>query len=1045
MKRLLFLLCWLAGVSAMAQQATVREISQSIKTYPFGDPNPIAEPSRSIYPYFRFDGFSAKGVDQEWKVVELENPFIKVTLLPQVGGKIWGAIDKTTNREFVYQNSVMKFRDIAMRGPWTSGGIEFNFGIIGHVPTTSTPVDYLTRQKDDGSVSCYISSYEWVTHTWWTVEVNVPADKAYFTTHTIWHNSSDLDQPYYQWMNAGYQAAGNAEFTYPGTNYIGHGGELRSFPIDEQGHKIGWYEANNFGGSASYHVLGKYNDFYGVYWHDNGFGSIHYADYSDKLGMKIFLWGMARSGAIWEDLLTDTDGQYIELQSGRMFNQPSATSGYTPYKHTSFAPQATDEWTEYWFPVENIGGVLKANNFGALNVKREGNQLKVSFSPLQKLNTEMALYDGKTLIGKYPLQTEVLKVWEKTIPMTGSLQNEGTLKVVIGDQDLVYSENPADNILQRPKKSPADFDWNSAHGLFIKGDQLLNQKMYVEAERSLKACLEKEPYFLSALTSLASLYYHEGKFTEALDLCKKALAVHTYDGKANYLYGLCNQVLGHQIDAMDGFSIASRTMDIRSAAYDKLAEMYVAAQNLNKAASFAKSALEYNVHNLSAKHLLMVIGRLNNKSEKSLIEQVMKEAPLYHPVRYEAYKAGMISKDSFTEAIRNELLQEVYIEMADIYERIGCVQDAMDILAMVDNYPIANYKRAYLMDKQGNAQGAKALLEKANSQSPALVFPHRATTLKALEYAEKNTQSWKPTYYQALVYWANQQSDKALELMEACKDVDYGPFYLSRATLKKGDAKLADLKKAESLDKSWRNGFALINHYIDTKQWKEADAVGKKYMKWYPESYVIGLKHARVLSELGQDDKSLKLLNGLMVLPNEGASAGRVVYRTAHLNRAVKFLNENKVAAAKKEIEASTVWPENLGVGKPFDHLIDTRIEDYLEAEAYSRLGDKEKAAEYYRKVADYRVEGSYFRAANLLNALSLKALGQQQEADEMVKGWGKNERDLIAQCCIAVYQGDKQKVATLMDNYRTPVENAPWETSRRDNDFELLMNLFAK
>ena len=154
MKRLLFLLCWLAGVSAMAQQATVREISQSIKTYPFGDPNPIAEPSRSIYPYFRFDGFSAKGVDQEWKVVELENPFIKVTLLPQVGGKIWGAIDKTTNREFVYQNSVMKFRDIAMRGPWTSGGIEFNFGIIGHVPTTSTPVDYLTRQKDDGSVSC---------------------------------------------------------------------------------------------------------------------------------------------------------------------------------------------------------------------------------------------------------------------------------------------------------------------------------------------------------------------------------------------------------------------------------------------------------------------------------------------------------------------------------------------------------------------------------------------------------------------------------------------------------------------------------------------------------------------------------------------------------------------------------------------------------------------------------------------------------------------------------------------------------------------------
>ena len=1045
MKRIISFFCWLVTICAMAQQATVREITQSITTYPFDDPNPIAEPSKSIYPYFRFDGFSAKGVSQEWKVVELENPFIKVTLLPQVGGKVWGAIDKTTNKEFVYQNSVLKFRDIAMRGPWTSGGIEFNFGIIGHVPTTSNPVDYAIRQKEDGSASCYISSYEWITHTWWTVEVNVPADKAYFTTHTIWHNSSDLDQPYYQWMNAGYQASGNAEFTYPGTNYIGHGGDLHPFPVDEQGHRIGWYEENNFGGSASYHVLGKYNDFYGVYWHDNDFGSIHYADYSDKLGMKIFLWGMARSGAIWEDLLTDTDGQYIELQSGRMFNQPADNSGYTPYKHTAFTPQATDEWTEYWFPVEKIGGVLKANQYGALNVMREGNQLKVAFSPLQKLNTEIALYDGETLVGKFPLQTEVLKVWEKTVPMTGALQKEGTLKVVIGDQCLVYSEKPSDNILQRPKQSPAGFDWNSAHGLFIKGDQLLNQKMFPAAEKAFENCLKKEPYFLSALTSLASLYYHEGKYEQALELCQKALAVNAYDGKANYLYGLCNQVLGNQIDAMDGFSIASRTMDVRSAAYDKLAEMYVAVRNLPKAASFAEKALEYNVHNLSAKHLQMIIGRLNNKSEKALIEQVLKETPLYHPARYEAYKAGMISKDVFTAAIRNELLQEVYIEMADTYERIGCVQDAMDILAMVDNYPIANYKRAYLMNKQGDAQGAKSLIEKANGQSPVQVFPHRASALKALEYAAKNSRNWKPTYYEALVYWANQQPDKALELMESCKDVDYAPFYLSRATLKNGDDRLADLKKAETLDKSWRTGFALINHYIDSKQWKEADAIGKKYMKLYPDNYVIGLKYARVLSELGQDDKSLKLLNGLTVLPNEGASAGRVVYRTAHLNRAVKFLNANKVAAAKKEIEASTIWPENLGVGKPFDHLIDTRIEDYLEAEAYSRLGEKEKAAEYYQKVADYRVGGSFFRAANLLNALSLKALGKQQQADEMVKGWSKNSKDLITQCCIAVYQGDKEKVATLLDNYRTPAENTPWETSRRDNDFELLMNLFAK
>lgn len=78
-------------------------------------------------------------------------------------------------------------------------------------------------------------------------------------------------------MNAGYKAAGNAQFCYPGTNYIGHGGELFSFPLDEQGRDISWYEKNDFGNSKSYHVLGKYNDFYGAYWHDDDFGSIPFS------------------------------------------------------------------------------------------------------------------------------------------------------------------------------------------------------------------------------------------------------------------------------------------------------------------------------------------------------------------------------------------------------------------------------------------------------------------------------------------------------------------------------------------------------------------------------------------------------------------------------------------------------------------------------------------------------------------------------------------------------------------------------------------------
>ena len=237
---------------AQHERASVTEMVQNMKTYPFSDPDPVANPSDIFYPYFRFDGFSEKSIDKEWKVVLLENDYICLTLFPEIGGKIWGAFDKVSKKEFIYNNHVVKFRDIAMRGPWTSGGIEFNFGIIGHAPTTSTPVDYLTKKKSDGSVSCYISSFDLITRTFWTVEVNLPKDKAYFTTKTTWYNSSSIDQPYYQWMNAAYKAERNAQFCYPGTNYIGHGGELHSFPFDEQGRDISWYEKNNFGNSKSY-------------------------------------------------------------------------------------------------------------------------------------------------------------------------------------------------------------------------------------------------------------------------------------------------------------------------------------------------------------------------------------------------------------------------------------------------------------------------------------------------------------------------------------------------------------------------------------------------------------------------------------------------------------------------------------------------------------------------------------------------------------------------------------------------------------------------
>jgi len=128
---------------------SVTEGYQTIKTYPFSDPNPlpamaISKMVSSFYPYFMIDGYTNQGLNKNWKVVTLENEFITVTVLPEVGGKVWGAIEKSTGKEFVYMNHAMKFRSIAIRGPWTSGGIEHNFGLdLGHAPWAASPVDYI--------------------------------------------------------------------------------------------------------------------------------------------------------------------------------------------------------------------------------------------------------------------------------------------------------------------------------------------------------------------------------------------------------------------------------------------------------------------------------------------------------------------------------------------------------------------------------------------------------------------------------------------------------------------------------------------------------------------------------------------------------------------------------------------------------------------------------------------------------------------------------------------------------------------------------------
>ena len=167
-----------------------------------------------------------------------------------------------------------------------------------------------------------------LTRTPWRLEITLPSDTAYFTTRSFWHNATPIEQPYYTWMNTGIKAAGNLELIYPGTHYIGHGGEAVALadPPGQRARTSRSTSRTTSGPTSRTTSLGRHSDFFGAYWHDDDFGMGRYSTRDDKLGKKAWIWGLSRQGMIWEKLLTDTDGQYVEVQSGRLFNQAAEAS-----------------------------------------------------------------------------------------------------------------------------------------------------------------------------------------------------------------------------------------------------------------------------------------------------------------------------------------------------------------------------------------------------------------------------------------------------------------------------------------------------------------------------------------------------------------------------------------------------------------------------------------------------------------------------------------------------------------------------------------------
>ncbi len=696
----------------------------------------------------------------------------------------------------------------------------------------------------------------------------------------------------------------------------------------------------------------------------------------------MFTWALSDQGDIWKDLLTDKDGQYVEMQSGRLFNQNSVQSSLTPFKQIRFSPKGSDTWIEYWSPFSGTGGVTDANETGIISFKND----ELSISSNLFIRDTLYLQDSlgniifRRIVQLKPLQTISLKLNLNAGLMRGATISLADARWTLGKESL-----------SRPDESPANFDWSSVQGLFIYARDLAGLRNYPESEIYLRKCLERDHYFVPALSLLSQLQYEKMNYDSAFHFARLALSVDTYDPQANYYYALAAFKLEKKSDALDGMEIAALSTSFRSAAYTGISRIYLRDNNLQKAFDYAKKSMVNNTANMEGLQLQFLVNRLRGKGNRELENEIRYLEPLNAFLSFERYfKEDHKGKlGSSIPVFRNEFPEQTFLEMAIWYAGLGRTEDAKSVLKLAPEHPMKYYWLAWL---SGNSQDEQVYMHRAIAMPADFVFPFRGESKPVLEWACSKSGDWKSVYYLSLLHLSKNNRSQAEHLLEAIKEeTGFAPFYLTRASLHSDSAiVLADLKRAEKVgNHDWRYAYALAEFYLNHYNYAEARRTIEPYYVQYPEHYIPAMLYVKTLLRLDDNRKADSVLSRLTILPFEGAGEGRRLYQETKLRMALASLKDGENESALKYVEESRKWPHSMGAGKPYDDLVDERAEDYLQATILERSGKKDAAMNFFNKIAGSNKD-PYSNNA-LLQILSLIKLGKSQQAGELWNKWKGN------------------------------------------------------
>lgn len=963
-----------------------------------------------VYPYPVIESIADTKTDHTYHALWLENEYLKVMILPELGGRVQMAYDKIKQRHFVYYNHVVKPALVGLAGPWISGGIEFNWP-QHHRPSTFMPIDCDIEEKEDGSVVVWCSEMERMFHQKSTVGFRLRPGCAYLEINVRLYNRSELPQTFLWWANPAVSVNDEYQSVFPPdiNAVFDHGKRaVSTFPIATGTYYKMDYSAGvdisnykNIKVPTSYMGVNSKYDFEGGYENDTKGGMLHVANHHVSPGKKQWTWGNGDFGRAWDRNLTDEDGPYIELMAGVYTeNQPD---------FSWIMPCEEKEFTQYFMPYRDLGIVKQASKDIIFNMEQEegGVRVKVLATSKQNVRIELLSDDFTILYNKEETLTPE-GVFEEVIDTQGVPFNELALTVYqVGRAVRPLSWHEASDEVKRvPDAAEAALpakDCKTVEQLYLTG---LHLEQYRHATWSpldyYEEALRRDPDDVRCLNQMGLWYLRRGRFEKAEPYLRKAVKIlmkrnpNPYWGEPMYNLGLCLKYQYQLTEAYDWFYKATWNGGWQGAAYFACAQISSMQGRWEDALYEVDRALVAGYHNQKARALK--VAMMANLGIEDGIEKLMKESLEQDRFNYGVlWEAG--ERDRVIALMHGNPLN--YQELALDYAQAGLWMRANDVLDLAIEVGAVNAMTYYY----------KTWINIEVTPLPdtplPICFPNRLEDILALNRVmlldKKDAQA---PYLLGCLYYDKRQYDEAIRLWELSSELN--PAFptvwrnLALAAYNKQD----DRQKAlELMEKAFHLDESNSRILMELDQLKKAlglpHAERLSSLQQYPaliqERDDLVLEEITLLNQVGRYEEAMTKLDAHKFHPWEGGE-GKVPaqYQISRVEQVKRLLAnlDNLETLEKQEnldkalslLEQCLEYPHHLGEGK----LYGAQENDfyYLMALAYEKKGETEKMHECLLKATEGPTEPAaamYYNDAKpdkiFYAALAYRKLGNENKA----------------------------------------------------------------